>query len=202
MPGTNPSQIRVAGHGHVFVAPLGTAAPADTTTAWGAAWHDLGYTDNTGVKFSKKDKLDKIDSWQTASAVRHVFSARELTLKFSMIQINTDTLPFFFGGNPTANPVTNIGTGTPPAPLWSYAVQATPDLDERMLGIEFTDTVQGSGGGAVKYRVIVNRGSVIDTDDLSLVNNGSIKLGVTFEAMEVNDATPLATWLMNDPALA
>ena len=52
-------------------------------------------------------------------------------------------------------------------------------------------------GGAVKYRIIVNRGSVIDTDDLSLVNNANIKLGVTFEAMEVNDTTALATWLMN-----
>jgi hypothetical protein len=198
MSGTNPSQIRVAGHGHVFVAPLGTTAPADCTTAWGAAWHDLGYTDTSGVKFTKKDKLDKVESWQAATPVRHVFSARDLTLKFTLLQVNSDTLPFFMGGSA----ISNIGTGTPPAPLWQYNLATTPDLDERMLGIEFTDTIQGTGGGSVKYRIIVNRGAVTDTDDISLVNNGAVKLGVTFEAMEVNDTTPLATWLMNDPAMA
>lgn len=200
MPGTNPGQIRVAGHGHVLVAPLGSPVPADTAAAWDSSWHDLGYTDNTGVKFSKKDKIDKIESWQSATAVRHTLAGRDLTLKFTLLQVNSDTLPFFYGGGT----VSDIGTGTPPAPLWQYQLANTPALDERMLAVEFTDTIAGAGTGtgAVKYRFILPRGQVTDTDEIALANTGAIKLGVTFEALETADGSPLATWLMNDPALA
>lgn len=189
MSGSNAKEIRVAGSGRILVAPLGTAAPADATAAWGAEWKDLGYTTTDGVKVTKKDKIDPIDTWQSVSPARFVYSDRDLTFKFQMLQLNEDTLPFFFGGgavSPTA-----AGSG-----MFKYEMAAEPVYDERMLGIEFTD------GTEVKYRLVVGRGQVTETDEIALVRTAPLKLGVTFTALAVEDKAPLVTFLMKDPAYA
>ena len=189
MPGMNPSEIRVAGTGRVLAAPLGTSVPSDLTTAWAAGWKDLGYTTTDGIKFNKKDKIDPVDTWQSVSPARFVYSDRDLTMKFALLQLNEDTLPFFFGGDS----VSETATGSK---IYRYLVAAEPKKDERMLGVEFAD------GDSIKYRFVVHRGQVTDTEELSLMRTAAIKLGITFTAMAVDNATPLATWLMNDPAFA
>jgi len=98
MAGNNAREIRVAGNGRILVANLGTLPPTDTVAEWGSGWKDLGYTTTDGVKLAKKDKIDPIDTWQSVSAARFVYSDRDLTLKFQLLQMNEDTLPFFFGG--------------------------------------------------------------------------------------------------------
>ena len=103
MAGNNTSEIRVAGSGRILVAAAGAAVPADFGTDWDpAVWKDLGSTSTDGVTFSKKDKLDPVDTWQAVSPVRFIYSDRELTLKFSLMQFNEDTFPFFMGGGTVA----------------------------------------------------------------------------------------------------
>src|SRR5262249_2052273 len=101
MAGTNSSEIRIAGVGPLYVATADTKVPAtfstDTATDW-ASWKNLGFTSGDGVTFSKKDKLEPVDVWQAVSPVHFVYSDRDLTLKFSLMQFNEDTLPFFMGG--------------------------------------------------------------------------------------------------------
>ncbi|GAA3811558.1 phage tail protein [Streptomyces phyllanthi] len=185
MAGTNSNEIRVAGSGRVLIANLGTAPPKDTTVDW-AGWKDLGYTTTDGVKISKKDKLDPIDTWQSVSAARFVYSDRDLSFKFQLLQLNEDTLPFFFGGGSVTETATGSG-------VYRYDMAAEPKFDERMLGLEFSD------GDQVKYRLIVSRGQVTETEEISLVRTAPVKLGVTFTALATNDAAPLATFLMKDP---
>lgn len=189
MAGNSVKEIRVAGTGKILVAPAETAAPTDTTAAWSAAWKDLGYTSTDGIKLSKKDKLDPIDTWQSLSPARFVLSDRDLTVKFQMMQLNEDTLPFFMGGGTVAETAASSG-------VYKYEVATTPKINERALGIEFTD------GSSVTYRFVIPRGHVTDTEELSLARNSAIKLGVTFSALAVDDTTPLATFLMKDSAYA
>jgi hypothetical protein len=186
MPGANASEIRVAGTGRVLVAPAGTEPPTDFTENWTDPWHDLGYTSSDGVKFTKKDKLDPVDTWQTVAAIRYVYSDRDLSVKFALLQINTDTLPFFFGGGS----VQSGGGGL------SYQIAAAPQVQERALGIEFHD------GPTVTHRFAVLRGVVTDTDETAFSRNTAVKLGVTFTALTpINAASePLAVWLMNATA--
>lgn len=188
MAGTNSKEIRVAGSGRVLIAPLGTKPPADTAAAW-TGWQDLGYTTTDGVKISKKDKLDPIDTWQSVSAARFVYSDRDMSFKFQLLQLNEDTLPFFFGGGSVKETATGSG-------VYKYDVLGEPKFDERMLGLEFTD------GDEVKYRLIVARGQVTETEEISLVRTAPVKLGVTFTALATNDGAPLATFLMKDPNYA
>lgn len=125
-PGPNSSkEIRVAGTGKVLVAaPVGAtgapAAPIDTTVAW-TGWTELGYTSTDGIKLSKKDKIDQVDGWQSVSALRYIYSDRELTVKFQLLQINKSTLPFFMGGGATSLLASPAASGT-----FKYDLSANP----------------------------------------------------------------------------
>jgi hypothetical protein len=189
MAGNNSSEIRVAGSGRVLVAPVGTAAPATITAGWDAAWKDLGYTSTDGVAFSKKDKLDPVETWQAVSPARFIYADRDLTLKFSMLQFNEDTLPFFMGGGTmtTVDALTNV---------YSYDIADGPKADERALGLEFTD------GAAITYRFIVPRGQVTASDDIKLSRKAPAMLGITFTALSNGPTTALATFVMKDTAYA
>ncbi|MYW68756.1 phage tail protein [Streptomyces sp. SID8379] len=201
MPSPNTSsQIRVPGTGKVLVAKYNAATPAaapiDTKVPWSATdWTELGYTSTDGVKLAKKDKIDQVDGWQSVSALRYIYSDRELTLKFQLMQFNKTTLPFFMGGGATAAAATGAEAGT-----FKYDLTTNPAADERALGFEFTDTQNGS---AVIYRLIVPRGQVTETEEISMTRTGAMKLGVTFTAYAQDDTSlPLATWVMKDGAYA
>ncbi|WP_149183950.1 phage tail protein [Streptomyces sp. TRM49041] len=196
MAGNNSSEIRVAGTGRVLVAEVGAALPTaftDNPSAdWGTGWTDLGYTSTDGVTFSKKDKLDPVETWQSISPARFVYADRDLTLKFSMLQFNEDTLPFFLGGKKTdfrSDQTANPG-------VYEFDVPDGPTFDERALGLEFTD------GSQVTYRFVIPRGQVTATDDIKLARKAAAMLGVTFTALSPGDNQALATFVMKDPAYA
>ncbi|MFG2330572.1 phage tail protein [Streptomyces sp. NPDC048604] len=195
MAGNNSSEIRVAGTGRVLVAPVGATLPttfsSTPATDW-AGWTDLGYTSSDGVTFAKKDKLDPVETWQSISPARFVYADRDLTLKFSMLQFNEETLPFFIGGSKTditSDTVANPG-------VYKFDVPDGPSFDERALGLEFKD------GKDVVYRFVIPRGQVTATDDLKLARKSAAMLGVTFTALSGGDGKPLATFVMKDPAYA
>ncbi|MEV7089055.1 phage tail protein [Streptomyces sp. NPDC093085] len=184
------SQIRIAGTGRLFVAEAGAAAPVNFATDWDPqVWKDLGYTSTDGVTFAKKDKLDPVETWQSVSPARFIYADRDLTLKFSMLQFNESTLPFFMGGA-AVEPVASADG------VFSYAISDGPQFDERALGLEFTD------GTDVTYRFVIPRGQVTASDDIKLARKAAALLGVTFTALAAKEGEPLATFLMKDPAYA
>jgi hypothetical protein len=186
--GQQTSQIRVAGQGHLYVAPVGTAGPTDCTTAWttvNAAWQDLGFTDDSGVVLGKKDSWDEIDLWQTTVPGRYVPKSRALTAKFMLLQLNAVTLPLWAGGSA----VTTNGTNG-----YLYSISETLQSYERTLGIEWTDN-----NGAITTRIIIPRGQVTDTDDVNLTRTKAAGLGMTYAAMGLDGVTPLLYWYTNDP---
>ncbi|MFJ9827299.1 phage tail protein [Streptomyces sp. NPDC101160] len=196
MAGNNAAEIRVAGTGKLYVATAGNAAPssfgADSAADWtGAGWKDLGFTSGDGVTFSKKDKLEAIDSWQSVSPIHYIYSARDLSLKFSMLQFNEDTLPFFMGGDAVKQ------DAAPAVDTYRYDIAERPFADVRALGLEFTD-VKAGGTTVVKYRFIIPNGQVTATDDIKLARKAASQLGVTFTAMSKGDGKPLATFIMKD----
>ncbi|MFF0433082.1 phage tail protein [Streptomyces sp. NPDC004327] len=196
MAGNNAAEIRVAGQGKLYVATAGNAAPssfgADSAADWtGAGWKDLGFTTGDGVTFSKKDKLEAVDSWQSVSPVHYIYSARDLSLKFSMLQFNEDTLPFFMGGDSVKQ------DAAPAVDTYRYEIAERPFVDVRALGLEFTD-VKAGGTTVVKYRFIIPNGQVTATDDIKLARKAASTLGVTFSAMSKGDGKPLATFIMKD----
>ena len=197
MAGTNSSEIRIAGVGRLYVAAADTDIPStfssDTATDW-ATWKNLGFTSGDGVTFSKKDKLEPIDVWQAVSPVHFVYSDRDLTLKFSLMQFNEDTLPFFMGGG-------GVSAVTGSTGVYQYDIADRPFADVRALGLEFTD-VRASDGSTVTYRFGIPRGQVTAADDIKLARKSAAQLGVTFTAMSAADGSALASFVMKDAAYA
>lgn len=193
MAGNNSSEIRVAGTGRILVADINAPLPAaftdDPSADWGVEWTDLGYTSTDGVTFSKKDKLDPVETWQSISPARFVYADRDLTLKFSMLQFNEDTLPFFLGGA-----AGDIRRDSTKPDIVQFDVPDGPTFDERALGLEFTD------GTAVTYRFVIPRGQVTATDDIKLARKAAAMLGVTFTALSPGNDQALATFVMKDAA--
>ncbi|MFE9820260.1 MULTISPECIES: phage tail protein [unclassified Streptomyces] len=193
MAGNNSSEIRVAGTGRILVADINAPLPAafsdDPSADWGVEWTDLGYTSTDGVTFSKKDKLDPVETWQSISPARFIYADRDLTLKFSMLQFNEDTLPFFLGGAKEG-----IRRDTTKPDIVQFDVPDGPTFDERALGLEFTD------GTAVTYRFVIPRGQVTATDDIKLARKAAAMLGVTFTALSPGNDQALATFVMKDAA--
>ncbi len=141
------------------------------------------------MTFSKKDKLDPVETWQSISPARFVYAHRDLTLKFSMLQFNEDTLPFFLGGVPA-----DIRRDATKPDIVHFDVPDGPTFDERALGLEFTD------GTAVTYRFVIPRGQVTATDDIKLARKAAAMLGATFTALSPGDGQALATFVMKDAA--
>lgn len=178
-------EIRIAGVGHVYVAPTGTTAPTDVATTLPVAWKELGYTTIEGVDLAYSVTQNEIKSWQARSPVRYFNEEVKLTAKFMLQQWNKNTVPFYFGGGATAV------NGSE----WSYQISQDPSLDERSMVIEWND-------GSKKYRVYIPRGLATSRDNLPITRTGEIKLGLEFEAIIIDDVTPLATLLTNDSNLA
>ncbi|REE95163.1 phage tail protein [Thermomonospora umbrina] len=181
MAGLNATEIRVAGNGRVLIAAKNTdmALPG---TALAAGWKDLGYTTNDGIKFTKKDKLDPVDAWQSQAAVRFIQSDRDLTVKFQLMQVNVDTLPFVMGSG--------ITPLTPTDGVTKYDIAPSSEPVEFALGVEFQD-------GDTTTRFWVPRAIVTDMDEVQFAKNAPVKLGVTINAI-ATDATPvkpLASWM-------
>src|SRR5262245_12738829 len=184
MAGLSADEIRVAGTGTIYVAEVGTAPPeAFDGNPWPAAWANLGYTTSDGVKFVKKDKLDPVDTWQSVAPIRVVFADRDFAVKFSLLQVNAATLPFFFSGDTVTDPNTT-----------RFEISAAPIVQERALGIEFSDA------GRTTHRFVIPRGAVTETDETSVTRTSAIKLGVTFTALTPTTGQSLAVWSMSPAA--
>jgi hypothetical protein len=186
------TDLRVANRGRVLAAPKGSVVPIDTTTAWDAAWNDLGYCDEKGVTFSKKDSKTAIKAWQSISPVRYILNDRDIHLAFVMEQWNKKTLAVY----------SNEGLGAVVANAsvsGEYKLSFTPNPKDQefMLGVEWADDVN-----TITHRIICVRGSISDTADIPLTHGGLATLGVTYQTMATDSTTDLVTMLMKDPSMA
>jgi hypothetical protein len=175
--------VRVALNGSVYIAPKGTTAPADLTTAWPAGWVDLGYLSDDGVEMSYSTESEDINAWQSLSPVRKVLTGVDMTLGFTAIELTTSTMTLYF---PSATMTDVSGT------VYKLSIPAAPSPDERAIGLEWVD-------GDITNRLIIARGEVTDREAITLARSGAVGLGMTVSAY-ADTAPEIAVWLSNDPA--
>lgn len=164
----DPNEIVVAGNGRIFVAPVGTAAPTDTATAWPAGWVDLGYATEDGVTISKGRDVTEVRVWQSRLAVRRFVTSETLDVSFSLVQWNADTIPLAFGGGDVVT-AGGVSTYTPPE---------SGALDERAVGIEWVD-------GDRVHRLVLERSMVSDAVETNLNATSPAELPITMSALAV-----------------
>ena len=107
----DPTQIRVAGTGHIWKAPVGSVLPTDSTTSLDPAFRDLGYT-KAGFTVTPSLKTTPVLGWQSTNILRNINT--ELTRKygFELQQTNIDTVALAWGGTVAPATTTSLGSVT------------------------------------------------------------------------------------------
>lgn len=80
----------------ILIAPVGTAAPTDTTSAWGAGWETVGYIHEDGITLAVETESEDLKAWQSKSPLRTVITGKELTVEFTMLEVTPKALALFF----------------------------------------------------------------------------------------------------------
>lgn len=180
------TQVRVGVTGAVYQAPLGTAFPTATGTAWPAGWVDLGLIDESKTPEITPTRSTKdILAWQQFFPVRTVKTADGAEWKFTLIQKSGTNLKLAFGGGT----ITSLGGGD-----YRFAPPAASAIDEHMFGIEVDD-------GAIIDRYILGRGIVITTGNINFKRDQAVAFELTVRGLSPATGN---RWelISNDPAMA
>lgn len=139
----NAGQVRVAGTGAFWKAPLGTVLPTDSTTAWNAAFVNLGFATD-GFTMKQDFKTKEVTGWQTLELLRLIPIALNRSFTFELQQSNKDTLALAWGGAAITPASVSLGTVAIVASTGVLTVSATHGLvvnDPIQLG-----TITGTTG--------------------------------------------------------
>ena len=183
----NVDEIVVGANGSLWVAPVGTAAPADETAAPGVGWVDLGYASEDGVTVTDSKTLESIPVWQLFYPARRIVTERDLALSFVLRQWNGENVKLAFGGGEVTEPVPASGS-------YKYTPPDPEAIDERALMIDWAD-------GTKHYRLVLTRGMVTENVETNLVRTAAADLPITFGLIGDDTGEP---WylLTDDPAFA
>jgi hypothetical protein len=183
--GLDPTQVRVAPSGAIYVAPAGTTAPTGPSSALAAPWIHLGFATDDGVTLARSMDTETVNGWQSSAPLRYIVTGTSLTLQFGLLQFNHATVPLYFG-LPTSAIVDTAG-------VFTMKIPADLPIEERAWCIETID-------GTVHTRYVVLRGMVTETDDLPLKRTEQSVLAMTVSAMAATDGS-LAQLITDDPNL-
>lgn len=157
----------------IWIAPVGTAAPADTTTAPAASWSTLGYLSEDGVTFATSTDSESITPWQSKSPVRTIITGRELTAEFTMLEFSAQNAALYFQQEvPTETDGEFDMTVRSDSAAKTYAL---------LIDVKDADTV---------VRYFFPRATLSEAGDMEVTSSGALGLPVTMTAMD--DAGVLA----------
>jgi hypothetical protein len=92
--------------GRVYIAPVDTAAPTDSTTALEVEFVDLGYVSTDGVEFATDKSTAQIRAWQKADLVREIVTEATVTYSFMLLESSQAVIEAYFGSTMTAGKIT------------------------------------------------------------------------------------------------
>lgn len=183
MAGQDATNIRVAGDAHIYLAPVGTAFPADITADPAAAWVDLGYVTTDGVTLSYGREITEIYAMQAIDPVRVVATKAPKTIAFALMQSGREQFYLALGGGTFTDETTGVRYTPPPA---SY-------IDERAMILDMMD-------GNVTYRYEYKRVQNREQVDNKLVREDAATFPVTMQILIPTGGEAPFEMLTDDPA--
>lgn len=163
----NPEEIIIGGNHRVHVAPEGTTLPTSISDLLDGAFVDLGYTEQTGVKFTDTKTIGKVLPSQSFYPVRQYVQDREATVEFSLLQWNEESLILAFGGGTVTEPSVGKFRYHPPAPQ-SIGVSA--------MVVDIQD-------GTRNFRITIERGFVTSNTVSTFSRTAAGMLPITFSVL-------------------
>lgn len=161
-----PTHVTVAGTGTVWVAPEGTAIPADLA-APPSPWLDAGYTSDDGVTISLSRDQEEINAWQAVDPVRVLVTAEPKTIAFELLEFDRESIVLAFRGG--------SWTGTDPGPF-TYSPPVAGAQDVRAMLIDAFDSGK-------QFRLIYPRVQLQGDVEFSLVRTDAVRLPLEFAVL-------------------
>lgn len=162
--------IRLAPNGSVYIAPTGTTLPTTATMALNVAFKDLGYIDEDGVALTPNVEFTDIMAWQSAVPVKTTLDTASFEIQFNMIEVKLDTFQLYFFATTATN---NFGQG-------KFQMLSNPGTQEKAVIVDWTDDTGD------KNRLVLPKAIVTDRENLQLVRNKAVAIGVTFRALDAS----------------
>lgn len=157
--------------GAVYVAPAGTALPADATTALDKAYKALGYCSDDGLENENSPEAEKIKAWG-GNIVLILNTERGDTFKFSLLEVlDENVLKTVYG---SANVSGTLADG--------LVVKANNSAQESSVFV-FELIMRDN---AVK-RIVVPLGVLSELETITYKDDEAVSYGITVDAMP--DAT-------------
>ncbi|MFF1820395.1 hypothetical protein ACFVWG_24025 [Kribbella sp. NPDC058245] len=178
-------QVRVAGTGELFLAPVGTALPTAANGPLNAAFSGYGYTTDDGVVLSKSVDRNGVPAWQSATPVRNIITGQEFSVACTFLQSNKDILKLWLNSGDFAS---DGGTG------FRADVPIDPNGQQFAMVLEWKDA-------AIVSRLVAAKVEVTDTGDVTLAREAQ-SFPVTLAAVPPDTGNVLASWLTTDAAFA
>jgi hypothetical protein len=105
------ARILVAGRAKIYIAPLGTVAPANSSVALAAPWAEVGYTVDDSLQFIETPTFGTVTSHQSDFATRIFQESEAASVEVDLQEFSSANLLNVFGGGT----LTTITTPVPPA---------------------------------------------------------------------------------------
>lgn len=152
--------------GAIFIAPVGTTLPTDSTTALATAFVELGYASDAGVVNSESRETETIKAWG-GDTVLKPFTGKEDTFKFTLIEaLNVNALKLVYGDSNVTGDLTN-----------GISIKsAAEDLDYHSFVIEMVLN------GAIK-RIVIPSAKVTEVGDITYADGDPIGYDTTLSAV-------------------
>lgn len=182
---SDASNARVGITGAVRVAPFGTGAlPTDSTAALDAAFDDLGFLSEDGVKVGLDDSVQNVFAWQSATLIRSITSQSVTSLQFMMLETKGTNLEFFFRGSTVTEVTPNI----------NYRLDIEPvRADPRVVVVDVVD-------GANSIRMLFENAEVIQRGEVQFSNQGLAMWPITMNFYPASSNGLLGQAFSNDVA--
>ncbi|MET8185728.1 phage tail protein [Streptomyces sp. NPDC005246] len=184
------TQVRVGVTGAVYVAPVGTTAPTDPYTPWGAGWIDLGYCTEDGLTESLNEDRQEFKAWGRKRPVRTQITNRTNTFKIGTQETKAHTVSLFYGVD--IADMTSSGTGDTQFISWNE-----PEDPEPMyyaLGMDVID-------GDYPKRIVVARAEVTAKGDIVYKADQTVSYDLTFTALEAASGVSAINYMLGKVAL-
>lgn len=161
-------QVGTANGPGLYLAPVGTPAPADTVAPWPDPWKVLGYLSDAGPTVGSSTSTTALTPWQSLAPLRTVITGREMTVQFVMWQLNELTLALYFDADvPT------------PGPDGSVKMSVRTDIPQHLyaVGVDSEDTER-------VLRIVYHRANLTTVGNMQITRGAVVPLDVTLSALD------------------
>lgn len=156
------------GTGLVWMAPTGSAAPTDSSTALAAAWKNMGGISEAGVTIKSNTSTNKVKVYGSVAVQRMLISEQDYSIDVMFAETNARTQEVYW--RQALNSISpGVGTGN---------FSLTAGIYVRQLYSCVIDMIDGSN----RQRYYFPQVEVTAQNDLKISNAAPLEYGVTLTA--------------------